>query len=1304
MSTNPDSSFLSFNTTGGRYVNQAQLAQAGVQMAADDFKQPPPLATVKAHDVALNRLLSDALQGQSTASAPYDRLKCVYLSGICKELMALKSSQAPSKQDFSEAKEEYEKCQEFIPAICNLGLCYELGRGVEVDFGKAFRFYKRAAKGGFAPAQFKLAKLYLQNKGLPSPLSEEQRSLKALELYEQAANQGYGPAQFELGCFYESGKCVLQDNAKAFRLYSKAVDKNYGPAAFHLGFLYEFKKEIFSPNLSEDVRMAKACVYYKIAADKGFALAQFALGSFYERKGRQLSDQQSLLQAAEWYKKAADQNYGLAQSALAALNQQNCLNPQSSADQLQFQTTQAVLQNSRKRLPWNYTTSLSDSELMVKLELKEDKWVCAAYPEFDKSGLLKRFGSFQEGVLVQFGSAQAKKCQSSQIESFLAVLDLQTANPMAATLFLDLTQQEDLQKIKEKFAGKWCALMGRVVLPCRKKTRADHENSMVDSSADLQNGLDDLLPLRRNHVALHRYMEELPRPWLSLLPMKKELFLNPAFYPYYEELVGSELDCFDLNSFATEFVRSAVRQFKGDPGKDPLIFAAPMARLRNSRIEIDLRCLNVSFQLWQQLFAYFPSAKFLGSGGGFAVRKVGADEVLPYLERFSDLEYLDLSVSDVTDGALAALSKCSALSRLNLAQTAVTGDTLDKLPCQLRILNLRACKKLESSALGKLHGCSYLRALDISDTLISSEYANSLPLTITELRHQNCPNFGNFGLPKSSSANVQTSLTNSLQNVAIAPSLHASVLDDSMLCLYFDLNAQPQKLAPYPIMNRAKLMRLRKTILEKPYITFSGNEMVQCKNEQFAKAMKVLGLFQSLPESATHFVDITNLADRFEILSSYPQPLKNFQGRLLLPRVQTAIEPCRVKLNNVTYGSLEYHCSANPTFYQNFKTFHLDKGYAFAEAASKAFEFALFNIKNDKRLILPEYLEWCREQLPSIELTPKMVPYANLLAEYFPKIEEVLVPNKETDSVLAILPIFKNLQKLRLQNTDVTDVGIDALSACKNLKELIILDDGVSGLQISKLPPALEKLEISSKRLSDQFIKLLADCKSLVSLSIAETSISGLTFGYLPESLQVFDCHGNKNLRDDALALFSHCENLVSLDLSYTPLTGKHFDKIPSSVQVIALKGCNKLTSAVFAGLSQQQQLIELDLSRTLISEKNLESLTTSIKKFVLANCVNVNDSFMSPLAKFKELRTLDLSGTAVTGAYFPSSLHVLNLANCLMLNFSDTSFEERLPKSLKSLDMRGCRIPEDITATWPLGLPNGCKVWYDQHPHPQPH
>jgi TPR repeat protein len=84
---------------------------------------------------------------------------------------------------------------------------------------KAARLFKRAARDGDSRAQYSLAILYLQGKGV------EQDDEQGVKWLRKAAKQGLAVSQSLLGSLYSSGKVIAQDDAKAVEWYRAAADQ-----------------------------------------------------------------------------------------------------------------------------------------------------------------------------------------------------------------------------------------------------------------------------------------------------------------------------------------------------------------------------------------------------------------------------------------------------------------------------------------------------------------------------------------------------------------------------------------------------------------------------------------------------------------------------------------------------------------------------------------------------------------------------------------------------------------------------------------------------------------------------------------------------------------------------------------------------------------------------------------------------------------------------------------------------------------------------------------------------------------------
>ncbi|WP_411025760.1 tetratricopeptide repeat protein, partial [Salmonella sp. s55004] len=84
----------------------------------------------------------------------------------------------------------------YSKAQFNLGICYELGKGVVVDMKKTVELYRQAAHQGHPLALYNLAVYNYHGYGIPKNVKE------GIELMEMAADSGVIPAHSFLGSYY----------------------------------------------------------------------------------------------------------------------------------------------------------------------------------------------------------------------------------------------------------------------------------------------------------------------------------------------------------------------------------------------------------------------------------------------------------------------------------------------------------------------------------------------------------------------------------------------------------------------------------------------------------------------------------------------------------------------------------------------------------------------------------------------------------------------------------------------------------------------------------------------------------------------------------------------------------------------------------------------------------------------------------------------------------------------------------------------------------------------------------------------
>jgi tetratricopeptide (TPR) repeat protein len=147
-----------------------------------------------------------------------------------------------------------------LAAQCNLGLCYECGRGVEKDVVEAVKWYQKAAEQGHSRAQCNLGYMYEIGRGVETDVAE------AVKWYRKAAEQGLSRAHCNLGYMYENGRGVEKNAAEAVKWYRKAAEQGLSRAQGNLGYMYESGRGV-------ETDVAEAVKWYRKAAEQGHRLA-----------------------------------------------------------------------------------------------------------------------------------------------------------------------------------------------------------------------------------------------------------------------------------------------------------------------------------------------------------------------------------------------------------------------------------------------------------------------------------------------------------------------------------------------------------------------------------------------------------------------------------------------------------------------------------------------------------------------------------------------------------------------------------------------------------------------------------------------------------------------------------------------------------------------------------------------------------------------------------------------------------------------------------------------------------------------
>lgn len=147
---------------------------------------------------------------------------------------------AYSNGDFAKAREIWEKMADGGDgqAMNNLGVLYDLGKGVETDPGRAAHWFAKAANAGNSSGMSNYGRMLEQGRGITANVSE------AARWFDQAARLGQAEAQYNLGYLYEHGYGLPRNDSAAAAWYSRAASQQQKEALARLGHFYRIGKGV----------------------------------------------------------------------------------------------------------------------------------------------------------------------------------------------------------------------------------------------------------------------------------------------------------------------------------------------------------------------------------------------------------------------------------------------------------------------------------------------------------------------------------------------------------------------------------------------------------------------------------------------------------------------------------------------------------------------------------------------------------------------------------------------------------------------------------------------------------------------------------------------------------------------------------------------------------------------------------------------------------------------------------------------------------------------------------------------------
>lgn len=92
--------------------------------------------------------------------------------------------EAYRQNDYQTALREFKSDEGSEKALYMVGVMYEKGEGLTLDYAEAAQWYRKSADKGYSPAQYRLGRLYERGLGV------DQNRDEAIKLYKKSAKQG----------------------------------------------------------------------------------------------------------------------------------------------------------------------------------------------------------------------------------------------------------------------------------------------------------------------------------------------------------------------------------------------------------------------------------------------------------------------------------------------------------------------------------------------------------------------------------------------------------------------------------------------------------------------------------------------------------------------------------------------------------------------------------------------------------------------------------------------------------------------------------------------------------------------------------------------------------------------------------------------------------------------------------------------------------------------------------------------------------------------------------------------------------
>lgn len=237
----------------------SQSANAGIAQIADHFVREAR------QNLASNEL--DVADRNLTTAAAIDPAHGE-IPTVREQIDTRRRLVEQEQRALAEAERNRQEAQQAAMTQAEMSLQAGVSAYYRGNYDEAYSFLKPLAEGGNARAQFRLAVMLHNGRGVTTNRAEARKwFLAALEPIRIAANSGTAWAQADMGSYYEDGIIMDVNYREAATWYLRAAEQGYAGAQTNLGVMYANGQGV-------EPDMKRAIEWFKRAAVQGDSIAK----------------------------------------------------------------------------------------------------------------------------------------------------------------------------------------------------------------------------------------------------------------------------------------------------------------------------------------------------------------------------------------------------------------------------------------------------------------------------------------------------------------------------------------------------------------------------------------------------------------------------------------------------------------------------------------------------------------------------------------------------------------------------------------------------------------------------------------------------------------------------------------------------------------------------------------------------------------------------------------------------------------------------------------------------------------------